>query len=331
MSKKLLPLIVINILMSFLSAKAQKRDTITFYMRHHWYDSLDFSNVPVKSKDSAEFYRTILPPDTNVDKTLFIVNDYYKNGKLLMEGKSSSKESYLHAEGPFIVYYPNGRQRSVKNYKDNRPMGDNIEYYPNGKLYMSGVYNKDHSLIINEYRDSTGKVLVQNGNGQCKQYDWNFKRVIGEGLLKNGLKEGEWRGLYRENLSYICYYENGVLIKGASYDDKGGEHPFTKEQVEPTYKGGIDAFYKFLASNVRYPKEAKKHNIQGKVILSFVVNKDGTLSDIKVIKGIGGGCDEESVRVLQQSPLWEPGYQFGLPVRVQYRMPLNFSLLRANE
>jgi len=331
MSTKLIPIVIINILLSFLSAKAQKRDTLTFYMRHYWYDSLNFSNVKVKSKDSAEFYRLILPPDTNVDKTLFIVNDYYKNGKLLMVGKSSSKESYLHAEGPFIVYYPNGQQRSVKKYNDNRLAGDMVEYYPNGKLYLSGVYDKDHNLIINEYRDSTGKVFVQNGNGQCKQYDWHFKRVIGEGLLKNGLKEGEWHGLYTETLSYICHYENGVLIKGASYDDKGGEHPFTKELVEPMFKGGIDAFYKFLQANVRYPKEAKKHNIQGKVILTFVVNKDGTLSDIKVIKGIGGGCDEESIRVLQQSPQWEPGVQFGLPVRVHYSMPLSFTLVRADE
>lgn len=326
MSTKLIPVLIINILISFLSAKAQKRDTITFYMRRHWYDKINFSNEPVKTKDSADFYRLILSSDTDVDKKIFIVNDYDKNGKLEMVGKSSNKESYLHREGTFIEYYPNGHQRSVRNYKDNKLLGELIKYYPNGKLYLKGICDTNHNLIINECRDSTGKTLVQNGNGRCTMYDWNFKKVLGEGILKNGLKDGEWRGWYRDNLSYICSYDNGTLIKGASYDDKGGEHQFIKEEVEPTYTGGADAFYKFLARKVRYPKEAKKRNIQGKVILSFWVEKDGALSNIKVLKGIGGGCDEEAVRVIQLSPAWEPGSQYGLPVRVQYSMPITFSL-----
>lgn len=330
MKRKIFLILVVGIA-CVLSAKAQKRDTLTFYMRDRKYAYAGSYSEQLKTKDSAEFYRLILSPDTNADKKLFVVNDYYKNGKLRMQGKSSNNKSYLHCEGTFIEYYQNGQQKSVKNYRDNRLLGEIMEYYPNGKLYLSGNYENDSKLIINECRDSTGKILVQSGNGQCTRYDWDFKKVVGQGAVKNGLQEGEWRGWYTASISYTCFYENGVLIKGTSYDDKGGVYPFTKEEVEPTFKGGIDSFYKFLASNVRYPKEAKKRNIQGKVVLSFIVNKDGTLSDIKVIRGIGGGCDEESVRVLQLSPPWEPGVQFGRPVRVQYNIPLTFSLVREDQ
>ena len=71
---------------------------------------------------------------------------------------------------------------------------------------------------------------------------------------------------------------------------------------------------------------AKELNIQGKVFLTFVAGKDGSLTDLRVIRGIGGGCDEEALRVLKLSPKWIPGKLYGVPVRVQYTMPITFTL-----
>ena len=103
-------------------------------------------------------------------------------------------------------------------------------------------------------------------------------------------------------------------------------HDFATVEVLPGYPGGMDAFYKYLGKAIRYPAIARENNITGRVILSFVVEKDGTLTDIKVLRGIGGGCDEEAVRVLKSSPAWKPGIQNGRPVRVNYTVPISFQL-----
>jgi TonB family protein len=94
----------------------------------------------------------------------------------------------------------------------------------------------------------------------------------------------------------------------------------------PQYPGGEKAMMEYVAKNVKYPQEAKDKEIQGRVFVSFVVEKDGSVSTVKVMRGIGGGCDEEAVRVVSSMPKWKPGIKDGKPVRVSYMMPLNFKL-----
>jgi periplasmic protein TonB len=101
---------------------------------------------------------------------------------------------------------------------------------------------------------------------------------------------------------------------------------FTAVEYEPTFKGGITAFYNFLRGNMHYPEKAKRNNIQGKVFISFVVEKDGSLTNIKVSKGVSEDLDAEALRVIKASPNWNPGTQNGKPVRVAYTMPLSFAL-----
>lgn len=103
---------------------------------------------------------------------------------------------------------------------------------------------------------------------------------------------------------------------------------FTAVEMEPSFPGGIEMFYRFLQANIKYPAKAFEDKIQGKVFISFVVEKDGSLTDIKVLRGIGGGCDEEAVRVMKTSPKWRPGIQNGRPVRVQYTMPISFTAIK---
>lgn len=94
----------------------------------------------------------------------------------------------------------------------------------------------------------------------------------------------------------------------------------------PSFPGGNTAFGEYLAKTIRYPKIAHDQNIQGRVIASFIVEKDGKLNDIKVLRDIGGGCGMETIRVLSASPAWNPGTIKGEPVRVAYTMPINFTL-----
>ncbi|WP_235005423.1 energy transducer TonB [Pedobacter nyackensis] len=101
---------------------------------------------------------------------------------------------------------------------------------------------------------------------------------------------------------------------------------FVGLEVQPDFPGGMDKFYKYLSKAIRYPAMAQENNIQGKVYLSFIIEKNGSLTDIKVERKLGFGTDEEAVRVLNASPKWMPGIQNGTAVRVKYNIPINFSL-----
>jgi TonB family protein len=102
---------------------------------------------------------------------------------------------------------------------------------------------------------------------------------------------------------------------------------FTYVEEQPTFPGGEEGMYEYLQKNIKYPALAKKNGIAGRVFLTFIVGSDGYLHDIKVLRGIGHGCDEEAVRVLENMPPWKPGKQNGKHVNVQFNMPINFSKL----
>ncbi len=94
----------------------------------------------------------------------------------------------------------------------------------------------------------------------------------------------------------------------------------------PEFKGGQNALSKYIVENLKYPEAAKNNKIQGRVFVSFIVEKDGSVSNVKVLRGIGSGCDDEAIRVVKGMPKWTPGEQRGKKVRVQYNLPINFSL-----
>jgi protein TonB len=101
---------------------------------------------------------------------------------------------------------------------------------------------------------------------------------------------------------------------------------FTFAEEMPSYPGGDEALYAFVTANIEYPEIAKRAGVEGKVFVSFVVTKDGSLSTIRVEKGIGGGCDEEAVSVIRKMPRWTPGKQNGRPVYVKVIVPILFKL-----
>jgi periplasmic protein TonB len=94
----------------------------------------------------------------------------------------------------------------------------------------------------------------------------------------------------------------------------------------PSYPGGDEARIKFLVDNFVYPTSAKEKGIQGTVYVTFIVGEDGAVSNVKVLRGIGGGCDEEAVRIMKMMPKWNPGKQDGKNVSVQYNLPIKFKL-----
>ena len=101
---------------------------------------------------------------------------------------------------------------------------------------------------------------------------------------------------------------------------------FTVVEVMPSFPGGRDKLMTYLSENIKYPNEAKKNKVEGRVFVSFVVEKDGTIDDVKILRGIGSGCDKESIRVIENMPKWTPGTQRGKAVRVAFNLPIMFKL-----
>lgn len=110
-------------------------------------------------------------------------------------------------------------------------------------------------------------------------------------------------------------------------EEEVAEEVFTIVEQQPKPNGGFEAFYAYVRENLKYPAQAARLGIEGKVFVQFIVEKDGTLTDIEVVKGIGAGCDEEALRVLKNSPNWNPGKQRGVPVRVKMIFPIMFKLM----
>ena len=94
----------------------------------------------------------------------------------------------------------------------------------------------------------------------------------------------------------------------------------------PSYPGGEAKLFEYIKKNMKYPQIARESGIKGRVFISFVVEPDGSVSNVKVLRGIGGGCDEEAMRVVKSMPKWKPGKQRGKAVRVSYMLPVNFQL-----
>ncbi len=104
------------------------------------------------------------------------------------------------------------------------------------------------------------------------------------------------------------------------------EEVFTFAEEMPSFPGGDGALYGFLAQNIAYPEIAKRAGVEGQVIVTFTVSKTGQISSPRVARGIGGGCDEEALRVVMMMPRWNPGKQNGQPVNVQVTVPIRFQL-----
>jgi protein TonB len=115
-----------------------------------------------------------------------------------------------------------------------------------------------------------------------------------------------------------------IVVKEEPKEETDEIFTIVEESAAP--KGGMGAFYKYVQDKMKYPPQARRMGIDGKVFVEFVVNKDGSITDVRAVKGIGAGCDEEAVRVVQSAPAWTPGKQRGKPVKQRMVLPITFKL-----
>jgi hypothetical protein len=314
-------LVLILGLMFFHTVRAQKDTTVLF---------INNAGQIVQDKGSASYFIMILSPDSSSGKKLYPVNGYFMDGKpkmvetvTIVENRAwgSKKSTRMLLQGPYLDFYPNGQRKTIENYVDGIQVGDITGYYPNGKRYSFTKLGQHGKLLLVDCRDSTGKVLAENGNGTWLKYDEGFKTIIDEGPVQDSLEEGEWKETMGNSI-FKSVYKKGVLISTTDTTQV-----FSKVEKEPEFKGGgIASFYHFLGATIHYPSYAKENNIQGKALITFVVEKDGSLTHGKILKDPGGGIGDEALRAIMLSPKWIPGMQGGRPVRVQYTVPVSMTL-----
>jgi TonB family protein len=315
--------------------------SVCFALRQNVYLLKD-DGSEVAVKDSADFIRVVSEPDSG--SVLFNVIEYYPNGKRKRVGRSKTIDP-IALDGIWLTFYKNGQRKSTENYESGKLVEGSDEYYPNGQLFIhkehtlkesiepkTKFHYKTSSFTIQAVYDSLGTVKVKDGNGIYSGYSEEDKgnlKVTEEGPIKNGLRSGIWKGFDKQyNTTFEEVYENGELISGKVVCN-GLSTTYTKNRVEdPKFPGGDYGFNRFLSRAIRYPAREREKNIQGKVILSFIVNKEGAIINIKVIRSVSAGIDNEAVRALRSSPPWVPGTVYGSIANRTYSVPIGFALSR---
>lgn len=130
----------------------------------------------------------------------------------------------------------------------------------------------------------------------------------------------------RTNLTQADLVNPQLLPASVPQASAGDGTLFCDSQISPEFPGGMKALIKYIQRTISYPKAARQAGVTGRVFVSFIVELDGSLTGIQVLRGLGYGCDEEAVRVFKAMPRWKPGRQSGLPIRVRYNLPVLFGV-----
>lgn len=319
--------LIFTLLISAVLCQAQEKPSVkTFYVKGDESPTA-FYGKRVDNIDSANYIRTVALSKNN--ESLYDVNEYYLNKNIKRIGNSLTNDFAPKFNGNVISYYKSGNKAAEELYVKGSLNGVSTYYYANKQLKKRVDFENikgKHNETVLELNDSLGNhFLDESGTGAFEKIDNDGE--ITDGYYLNGKKDKTWKIInVTHNETYFDIYEAGEYIKGKTVDASGKTTEYNTLEAMPEFKGGLKAFGAFLSRNMRYPKEAQRNKIQGRVFLQFVIEKDGSLTDTKVVRGIGSGCDEEALRVINNSPEWNPGMQRGKKVRVSYVLPIYFKL-----
>jgi hypothetical protein len=268
------------------------------------------------------YYREV--KDYYIRKAEYIVKQYYKSGKLESEGISTDRD-FFKGNGEIITYHENGNIQSKRNCVNGIEVGNYSIWYENGKLKEEGTYLENSSEIrkrgvniIFNYWDTNSIQKVSNGNGF---YTDNDKICESFGKITNGLKDGEWKGESKIlKFTFTENYKDGKLITGTSTNQNNENFEYTIINENPEPANGINHFYKYIAKNFERP--IKYEEKSGRIILRFVINKSGKITNVIVEKGMGFGYDEEAIRVISGYKDWKIGKFRGININTSYAIPI---------
>jgi len=339
--------------------KLDAQSPMVFYFDDEWR---------LTTKESASYYRECTY-DTIKQYLDGGVKDFTIDGKLFMVGfyRDKSKEgpfTFFWSNGKVKetgVFEKNVRVGIWKAFYPNGKPRHEVQFTPPGKIIFfddstgKRLLSNGTGFWKEEYTD--GKVSIINEgnwvNGK-PEGDWTSRfrdstLIYTEKYKKGVFVKGVMHPTKRE---YNTQFNNHLLIPysikttedylqfeassavkigldSALLDTANVEQVFTVVEEPARPVGGMATFYRQIGELMRYPMEARRKGVEGRVFVEFVVNTDGSLSDVKVIRGIGAGCDDEAIRVIQLSNKWIPGKQRGRSVRTRFNLAIIFKLSNA--
>lgn len=317
--------------------------TMLFSTIHAQNDTTYYFSIELGAcdKEDADWYRKVAK-STNKDGW-YAYTEYRKDGTVDVKGYALNPNG-APPIGKSTEYYSDGitiekegtYKQALWNNKSTIQDGTWMLYWENGKKFAEREYRQDagkkyaENLLINHW-DSLGVQRVTNGNGIytnifTKEHDpYTWYKLSGKVVKRQN--EGTWTCTYSDGKpSYIETYKAGELLKGTSYDKQGKKYKYTKIEEAPEFKGGEAALIKFLQVNITYPAVDKDNDVQGKVLIRFVVGTDGGIEQAKVVRSVSPTLDKEGLRVVNMLPKFTPGKQRGQAVKVLYTLPLVFKL-----
>ncbi|WP_082318023.1 energy transducer TonB [Hymenobacter sp. DG25A] len=253
--------------------------------------------------DSATHYRII---ERKTDAG-YAMREYAMNGVLFLRGTFLSTEPPLR-NGVFTWYHPNGSKASQVHFHDDEPEGVYVAWYDNGKVSERGQYEEGQRV---------GRWVTVHRNGQKRS----------EGRYLYGRPVGEWRYYYNtgqlSSIELLNRAKGPALIffnpDGSPYVGKLQRHQ------KPEFPGGETALLDFLARNTNYPRDTRRKGISGKVYVSYTVDEEGHVGQVRVVRGLAPEADNEARRVVASLPQFRPGREYNVPTAVTYTVPISFA------
>ena len=245
----------------------------------------------VKRRD-ASFYRMVEPAGQ-----AYHVRDYYMSGQLQMEAICTAYLPKLKWDGNAVLYHENGVKQEEGPFKDESRYGVHHYWYRDGSKKKVVEFGKDVE-IYREYLSHDGVPLITDGNG-----------IVEDSINGRAVK---------------MEIESALVV--LSFEVIGNDSIYIRLKDRPVYHGGDEGLIKKIRSNLIYPRIARKQGAEGRVFVGFVVDKNGMVQDISVLKGISPECDAEASRVARLLTDWRPGTVRGKPVSSRMVLPINFKL-----
>ncbi len=290
---------------------AQNTNDKTIYLDSLWKET---------PKGNHTYYRVV--KDYYSEREEYRFEDYFKSGKIQMEGNSLSKDN-LSESGDFIYYYENGNKKTICSFETGTAIGKKTDWYQDVSKKMEGEYMVHEKQVpplfkIYQFWDPKHIQKVIDGNGYFEDID---KDGSEEGKVTNGLKDGVWKGKRKlHQFSFNELYENGNFISGTGTDSLNVAHKYDKLFIPPKPRKGMEHFYKYIGKKFRFTKATE--NQSGKILLTFIIEKDGKISAVKVIKSAGADLDNEAIRLVTNYPEWECGFYRGQKGRFLFSIPI---------
>jgi len=209
------------------------------------------------------------------------------------------------------------------------------DYYINGKIQSTGSYQTAKEEVkegtFTYYSEEGVKTKIigyRNGNknGLYRSF-FDDKQVKLEANYVDGKKDGIWKWYHKNGQPCsVETYENDEMQSAVYFDESGNEMEYTEPVTRPTYGGSDEALLAYIEENFSYPAEARAHNIEGTVVLKFLVDQNGFTSNHEVERSVHEWLDNEALRILSTMKQWTPGKAHNQSAKFEYRLPINFNL-----